>query len=339
MLNIAIVNDSIFAVEVLRRIIKSCPEYQVIWIAYNGIEAVEKCILNPPDLILMDLLMPKLDGVEGTHKIMQASPCAILIVTASINQNAAKVFEAMGYGALDVVNTPILGLDGDLKAAQLLLRKIKIIATLLGKSSSKLTPKTLNYSQKTSTSLTMFPPLTVIGASTGGPKAVATILSKLPPDFPQAVVVVQHIDAEFVPELATWLSQQTTLKVNVAKCGSQPQPGQIFLATTNHHLILDSEQNFRYTPEPRSYFYRPSVDVFFRSVAKNWPRKGVGILLTGMGQDGAIGLGLLRSAGWHTIAQDCTSSVVYGMPKAAVEMGAAVEVLPVDTIASRLLNV
>ena len=172
----------------------------------------------------------------------------------------------------------------------------------------------------------------MIGASAGGPKTLSAILSKLSTPFPAAIAIIQHVERDFSFGLTEWLNHQTPLTVQVAKINERPQAGHVYVAGTNDHLILTSSLRFAYTPEPRNMPYRPSVDVFFSSVAKHWPMQGQAILLTGMGRDGAEGLSLLRQAGWHTIAQDESTSVVYGMPKAAKEIGAAIDVLPLDQI-------
>ncbi|MEH1886028.1 MULTISPECIES: chemotaxis response regulator protein-glutamate methylesterase [unclassified Nostoc] len=317
-MRIAIANDMFMAVEVLRRVIAKIPDCKLAWIAYNGAEAVSKCAADTPDLILMDVLMSSMDGVEATRRIMSQSPCAIVMVTASVNRYAAQVLEAMGYGALDAINTPAFGDDG-------LLIKIATIARLIGKSSHRRSPP-VHHSKS-------LPPLIVMGSSTGGPQALRTILSQFPQDFPAAVVVVQHIDAQFVQGFATWLNEQISMPVQIAIAGASLQPGKVLLAGTNLHLVMRPDLTLDYDKEPLDFSYRPSVDVFFRSVAKHWTGKGVGALLTGMGRDGAQGLKRLREAGWHTIAQDRKTCVVYGMPKVAVELKAAVEVLPVEAIA------
>lgn len=335
-MKIAIVNDMLLAVEALRRVLITIPDYEVTWIARDGAEAVAKCAALRPDLILMDLLMPVMDGVEATRQIMNQCPCAILLVTSSINAHLPKVFEALGYGALDVVITPILGNRGYAQGGASLLEKISTISKLLGKSSSK------RYRQVSSVKQcyrsTTVPPLVAIGASTGGPRAIAQVLSGLPKTFDAAIVVVQHIDVQFASSLSQWLHYQSPLPVELAIAGTTPEPGKVLLAGTNDHLIVRSNLTLTYTKDPLENPYRPSVDVFFKSVAQHWPGKGVGVLLTGMGRDGAAGLSLLRSAGWHTIAQDRKSCVVFGMPKAAIDLGAAAEVLPLDEIAPTLIN-
>ncbi|PSB20396.1 chemotaxis response regulator protein-glutamate methylesterase [Phormidesmis priestleyi ULC007] len=334
-MRIAIVNDMFIAIEALRRVVLTIAEHQIVWIAKDGAEAVAKCAKDTPDLILMDLIMPVMDGVEATRQIMKRSPCAILIVTVSIEQNSAKVFEAMGYGALDAVNTPVLGNQGTPGAALALLGKIAMISKLTGKPNPPLsTPLRPPLPLQ---SCPLFP-LIAIGSSTGGPKALSTILSRLPADFEAAIVIVQHVDAQFAGGMVDWLNQLTPLTVKKAAVGDRPQKGVVLIACTNDHLCLQSNQTLNYVREPIDYPYRPSIDVFFKSVAHYWAAQGTAVLLTGMGRDGAEGLRLLRDAGWHTIAQDQESCAVYGMPKAAAELNAAVEVLNPEAIAATLTH-
>ena len=335
-MRIAIVNDMLMAIEALRRVIASVPDYQLAWVARDGAEAVAKSISDPPDLILMDLLMPGMDGVAATRQIMSESPCAIVLVTATVDGHGAKVFEAMGYGALDAVNTPILGPRGQGESGAELLAKITTVRKLLGKSIRRRTSEPTEVERRSR--LQSVPPLILIGASTGGPQALRAILSQLPVNFSGSVVIVQHIDAQFAPGLANWLTQYTSMPVKIAQAGSILQKQTIYLAGTNHHLILQPDLTLTYTPEPIHYTYRPSINVFFKSVAECWPGKGVAVLLTGMGKDGAAGLLSLRQAGWHTIAQNRETCIVYGMPKAAAELGAAVEVLPLEAIAPACLH-
>ncbi|MCK8601657.1 chemotaxis response regulator protein-glutamate methylesterase [Desulfoferrobacter suflitae] len=329
-MRVAIVNDLLMAVEVLRRVLAAVGDYEIAWIAYNGAEAVEKCAADLPDLVLMDLIMPVMDGVQATCTIMRETPCAILVVTASVRGNAAKVFEAMGCGALDAVATPVLGPEGKIEGGAELLKKIKTISRLIGKPVANEKPGSPRVLPRSA------PQLVAIGSSTGGPRALAEILSRLPEDFRASIVIVQHVDVQFAGGLAEWLNEQTHLTVTVASGGQTLREGMVYVAGTNDHLVIGSDLALHYTPEPRDYPYRPSVDTFFFSVEKHWPGKSVAVLLTGMGRDGAKGLLGLKRAGWHTIAQDEQTSIVYGMPRAAAEMGAAVEILPLDRIAESI---
>lgn len=334
-MRIAIVNDMPLAVEALRRVVRSVPDYEVAWIAMDGESAVQQCAADVPDLILMDLMMPRMDGAEATRLIMQRSPCAILVVTATVGGHAGKVFEAMGFGALDAVDTPVLGLSGDPAGASPLLAKIAMLGRLIARSRpGARAPDLPAGAASVASALT----LVAIGASTGGPGALVRVLRGLPRDLSAAVALVQHVDEQFAPGLASWLGGQTGHDVRIARPNDRPMPGIVFLASTNDHLVLTREVVFGYTPEPADYPYRPSVDVFFHSVVHAWPGPVVGVLLTGMGADGAQGLLAVRQAGGHTVAQDQATSVVYGMPKAAATLQAAVEVLPLDDIAGAIVQ-
>ena len=333
-MRIAIVNDMVLIVEFLRKIAESVADHEVAWVARNGAEAVEKCAADTPDLILMDLSMPVMDGVEATRQIMNRSPCPILVVTATLDGNTPKVFEAMGHGALDATNIPVMGSDPEAQQGRdALLKKIEMIGKLSRQSS--LSPLRRPALPVLNNSV---PPLIVIGSSTGGPKALAEVLSGLPAELEAGVVIAQHVDSEFSGGLADWLNAQTDLNVRLASEGCRPALATVFLAGSNDHLIFTPDLTLAYTMEPGNIPFRPSVDVFFKSVAKLWPSKGVAVLLTGMGRDGAEGLAALRRAGWYTIAQDETTSVVYGMPKAAKELGAAVDILPIDDVAPAILR-
>ncbi len=320
------------AVDLLRGVIASLPGHSLAWVARTGLEALEKCRRDRPDLILMDLAMPVLDGIQATARIMQSTPCAILIVTAEVEGNSAGIFEAMGRGALDVVATPVPGTNGAIGGDRALIKKINTIEKLLQKPA----PAPQAAAPALKGTPREHPPLVAIGASTGGPKALAELLAGLPADLGAALVIVQHVDAHFAPGLASWLDSQTPLAVEAAREGARPTANRVLVAVTDDHLVLGPDLCLHYTAEPRNYPYRPSVNAFFLSLVRHWPRKDLAALLTGMGRDGAQGLASLRQAGWHTIAQDEKSSVVYGMPAAAAELNAAVEILPIDRIAAAI---
>ncbi|MGF6707710.1 chemotaxis response regulator protein-glutamate methylesterase [Pseudomonas frederiksbergensis] len=333
-MKIAIVNDMPMAVEALRRALAFEPAHEVVWVAGNGAEAVQRCTEYTPDLILMDLIMPLMDGVEATRRIMAETPCAIVIVTVDREQNVHRVFEAMGYGALDVVDTPAIGGDNPQEAAAPLLRKIMNIGWLIGDHSNRVRSAPSQHRHSSSRQH-----LVAIGSSAGGPAALEVLLKGLPRDFSAAIVLVQHVDQVFAAGMAEWLASASGLNVRLALEGERPQSGVVLLAGTNHHIRLLKNGTLAYTAEPVNEIYRPSIDVFFESVASYWSGDAVGVLLTGMGRDGAQGLKLMRQQGYLTIAQDQQSSAVYGMPKAAAAINAAVEVRPLDKIAPRLLEI
>jgi two-component system response regulator WspF len=341
-MNVGIVNDSKAAAEVLRRILTELPGFATAWTAYSGEEALRLCQTQRPDIILMDLIMPGIDGAETTRRIMRTTPCVILVVTATTVGNRGLVFEAMGHGALDAVNTPTLGMSGDLSGAEPLLQKLRTVARLVSPSrvpaahSSSAGRAAARHPLDTSRL-----PIVAIGASTGGPQALAQVLSHLPVNFPAAVLVAQHVDDHFAPGLAAWLQHHSPLPIRIARDGEPLASRGIWLAGSRDHMVYDDEDGFlHYTPHPRETPYRPSVDALFSSLAESGagPQRAlrIGVLLTGMGRDGAEGLLAMRQSGALTIAQDAASCVVYGMPKAAAELKAAAEVLPLGAIGPRV---
>ena len=334
-MKIGIVNDLPMVVETLRRVVTAEGRHEVIWSAENGRVAIECCAQKTPDLILMDLIMPVMDGVEATRRIMKLCPCPILIVTSTVTGNSAKVFEAMGVGALDAVVTPVLA-GGDRANGKELLVKIDQIAKVTGiEKRSPAQPKS-KTGESGASRQAKGQYLLLLGSSTGGPQALVSVLQCLPRDFPAAVVVVQHMDEQFTGGLATWLNTQLELKVRVLRAGDRPQVGEVLIAATNDHVIMRANKSLGYSVEPKDNYYHPSVDVLFNSVARHWQGRCVGVILTGMGRDGAEGLLSLRRCGHHTIAQDQKSSVVFGMPKAAIEAGAAKDILPVNEIGAKI---
>jgi two-component system response regulator WspF len=296
----------------------------------------------------MDLIMPRMDGVAATREIMRVAPCPILVVTATVSGNAGLVYEALGAGALDAVNTPTLGRDGAVVGGAELLRRIHLVERAMAPASK---PRATEPSDARSAEhapianpMSARPPLSptrqmpadlprivAIGASTGGPRAVASVLRAIPRPMRAAVLLVQHVSHDFVAGYADWLRDETGHRVAIATPGERPAPGTVLVADGRRHLVLRADGTIDCTDSPADLVHRPSVDVLFRSLVAA-PRPGVAILLTGMGRDGAEGLAALRTAGWHTVAQDEATSVVWGMPGAAVRLGAAREVLALDAI-------
>ena len=326
-MRIGIVNDSPMATELLRRLICTSKEHEVAWIARDGAEAVKFCERDLPNLVLMDLIMPCMDGAEATRRIMSRTPCPILIVTATVAGNAAKVFAALSAGAIDAIHTPTI--TASQKTGQALLLKIKNIE----RQTSGLEPAAHDLGSKIEGTANQ---LILIGASAGGPAALVEVLSTLPDDFSPAVVIVQHIGQAFAPGLAEWLNEYSKLPVRLALEGDSASSGRILVAGSEDHLVFKNSHELGYTAEPKDNPYRPSVDVFFASAARHFRGTIAAVLLTGMGRDGARGLKILRDAGYHTISQDQKTSAVYGMPKAAAAINAATEILPLPKIGPRL---
>ena len=334
-MDIGIVNDLEICIESLQQVLASAPEHRLVWVARDGQEAVDRCKELTPDLILMDLIMPVMNGVEATRKIMQSTPCPILVVTSTVSGNSAKVFEAMSAGALDAVATPVIGKMDETVIGEELLKKIHQIGQLTGSLHKK--PEKSRSIAKPKVQIDGID-LVVLGCSTGGPNILIEILSALPEKFPASIIIVQHMDKQFTPGLVQWIDSKINLPVSVARAGDIPEPGKVLMACTDDHLVMTSTLTLSYTEEPKDNFYHPSVDVFFSSVAQFWPGEGVAALLTGMGRDGAEGLLALHNRNWYTIAQDRDSSIVYGMPKAAAQLGAATDILPAGKIGKAISN-
>jgi two-component system, chemotaxis family, response regulator WspF len=341
-MNVAIVNDSKIAVEVLRRIVSTLPDFTIAWMASSGDEALRMAAQQRPDIVLMDLIMPGMDGAETTRRMMQTTPCVVLVVTATTVGNRDKVFEAMGHGALDAVNTPTLDMDGNMAGAEPLIQKLRMVARLVrapqrhALASGERRVAAAHHGSAL--------PIVAIGSSTGGPQALAEILPHLPPHFPAAVLVAQHVDEQFAPGLAAWLQRHSSLPVRIAQAGEPLKAATVWIAGSNDHMVYQEagagapNGSLTYTPDPKETAYRPSVDALFGSLVDSGDALRVGVLLTGMGRDGAEGLLALRKAGAVTMAQDAATCVVYGMPKAAADLQAAAEILPLPAIGPRIRN-
>ena len=329
-MKIGIVNDTVFAAEALRRAIIGASQHEIIWVARSGEDAIARCAKDLPDAVLMDLVMPGMDGIEATRRIMAATPCAVVVVSSNINDQSAQVFEAMGAGALDAVNAPVVNSSGGFDGVKPLVAKLDQVSKLVSRADSTGATAPVTRTDRGR--------LVVLGASAGGPAALASVLTALPKDFNAAVIIIQHVDPQFASGLASWLGHHSHLPVRLAEEGDRPQPGLVLVAAREEHLVFTSPTRLGYTRVPAEYSYRPSVDVFLKSVDHFWKGEVVAVLLTGMGRDGAEGLRILHDSGHRTIAQDRATSAVFGMPKAAADLKAAGEILALDKIGPRLTN-
>ncbi len=304
--------------------------HSLVWSTSSVSDALRLFGSAPPDVLLVSASLSEMSPAALTRAVLAKANCAILLLADRDAQRVSEVYEAMGAGALDVVAMPRIDEQGRLSGAEPLLLKLRTAGRLLGRASQEL--------RKVSGSSVAGLGLVAIGASTGGPQALLTILAQLPKNFPAAIVIVQHVDREFSEGLASWLRDSSKIRVDIAREGAFPSPGLALIAGTSDHLVMTSGGALRYRAEPIEVPYRPSVDVLFSSLAEHWPTPAVAVLLTGMGRDGAAGMKKLRELGWHTLAQDEASSVVYGMPKAAAAMGAACKILSPLAIATELIN-
>jgi two-component system chemotaxis response regulator CheB len=340
-IRVLIVEDSPVCRELLVTILQSTPGFQVVGTTHNGVEAVRLARRLAPDLVVMDLHMPEMDGIEATRQIMIETPRPIVMVSASLDKNEREIsFNAVKAGALSVmekpkVNDPVerhqhlihqLRLMSEVKVVKRWDHRLNSTAPAQGSAPSHIRNGQVKIR------------ILAIAASTGGPGILAEILSRLPAHFPVPILIAQHISRGFGEGLVTWLNQQTPLEVRVARHADEPQPGQVFVAPDEAHLTINQMGLVALSQQRAPHGICPSADYLFHSVAQVYGRTAIGVILTGMGSDGAEGLRAMRQSGAHTIAQDQASSIVFGMPAVAIELGAAEQVLPANQIAPALLT-
>lgn len=342
-IRVLIVEDSVTVRQWLVALLQSAPEFEVVGEAHDGEAAIEMCRALRPDVMTLDLVMPGMSGVVVTEQIMAFSPTPIVVVSGSANRGELfRTYDALAAGALEVLEKPRQGEADQVWAASLLrtLRlasKVKVITHPRARLSPRRPPP-----DPMPAGVARAPAdyaLVALGASTGGPNALRTILGALPRDFPLPVLVVVHIGGSFAASLADWLDREAALPVRLAVDGEAlPERGQpgVLLAPGDRHLIVQRGRLW-VTDTPPLLSCRPSVNLLFESVATALGAGAIGGLLTGMGRDGATGLAALRRAGAMTLAQDEASSVVYGMPREAALLGAAARILPLDAFSRTLV--
>jgi len=347
-LKVLIVEDSITIRERLAEVLNADPGFEVIGHAGDGPTALRLCEEKRPDVISLDMVLPGMSGLEVTRRIMATRATPILIVSASVNRGEAfDTFDALQAGAVDVFEKSRMGQGTDwidsLKNALRLVARIRVVTRPMARPPRGYaeTPAIVDRIYDVEPR-EVSPSVVLLGASTGGPAAIAQILSGLTIDFRLPILVVLHIAPIFSDQLAEWLGRQSGIPVRVATDG-EPLPApqskaQVILAPPDRHLIVDGGR-LRLTLDPERHSCRPSVDVLFESVAASLGPRTIAGLLTGMGRDGAAGLLALRQAHALTFAQDEASCALFGMPREAIQLGAATWILPLSEIASRLLKV
>jgi two-component system, chemotaxis family, protein-glutamate methylesterase/glutaminase len=338
--SVLLVDDSLIALTILTRMLSTSPDIHVVGKARSGREALELIPQLQPAVICTDLHMPDMDGLELTKQIMRRFPRPILVVSAAVQpEDTQNVFSLLEAGAVDILPKPRGGLAADeQRVTQELIRKIKIISGVVALTRrQKIGPSSAQL--RASPSSPRMPPrphIVAIGASTGGPQALRTILAHLPDDFPAAILCVQHISEGFLEGLVNWLATQCALSVKITQSGEQPLPGTIYFPQEGAHLEVDKTGRLVCSHRDPVDGHRPSATATFKSVADYCGDAAVGVLLTGMGHDGARGMLAIFEAGGTTIAQNEETSVVFGMPKEAIALGAVKYVLPVQKIAFML---
>lgn len=335
MIKILIVDDSAVARQALRHILETSGDFRVVGEARNGREAQAAVARLAPDIVSMDINMPGVDGFEATRRIMENNPTPVVIVSSAENiKEVAMTSRAMIVGALDAVRRPKSQIDPGYKEdVEKLLDTLRVMA---GVKTARRPQKTESLKATPAARLQARIDFVVIGASTGGPVALQTIFAGLPSDFPVPIAVVQHMTPGFISGLATWLSNSSELHVSVARDGTRVLPGHVYLAPDDFQMEITPVGRLVLIDAPPVNGLRPAVAPLFRSAAETYGNRAAGVLLSGMGEDGAAELKLLKDAGSLTIAQDKYSSIVHSMPGQAICLGAADHVLPPAAIASLL---
>ncbi len=336
-IRVLVAEDSVTTREYLAHLLGQDPALQVIGTVKNGLEAMDTTERLRPDVILMDVHMPVMGGYEATRQIMQRVPTPVVMVSSYMSQDqVAMTLQALEAGALTVVLKPNgLGCpDNDETAWQLqetvrLMAGVKVIRRWPRRDGSVPLPA---VQARIGSNIEIL----AIGASTGGPPVLAEILGGLPLQFPVPILAVQHIAHGFITGLVEWIGHSTSLRVKLGVSGEPAQPGTVYVAPYGVHMGITKDRHIHLAEGPAENTFCPSVSYLFQSLAESFGRSAIGILLTGMGQDGAKGLLELRKAGGVTIAQDEETSAVFGMPGEAIRLGAAQYVLSPKEIAQQL---
>ena len=325
----------------LVNMINEAPGLKIIGEARDGEEALSMVDQLKPDVVSMDIRMPGIDGLEATRRIMNQHPTPVVVVSGLVEQDIDLSFQALQAGALAVVEKPLDRNDPSFAAKQR-----HLVNTLMAMARVRVVRRwdkvdTVPAVPRQTASLRPPAELVAIGASAGGPSALRALLKDLPADYHLPIVIAQHMPAEFTNGLARWLEKGLTLQVEVANDDLILSPSVVYLAPGATHLHVTRCQGrfcAKIEPEQGAHRYQPSVDVLFNSVAETCGAAGVGVILTGMGDDGAIGLLAMRQAGAATFAQDEASCTVFGMPGAAINQGAVENVLGLSNLAATLAN-
>lgn len=329
-IRVLVVDDSPFMRDALRNILEEDPRLTVAGTAENGREAVQKTQDLRPDVITMDLNMPKMSGDEAIQEIMQRFPTPIVVVS---EMNIKRIVACLGLGAMDFV-----AVESDVDAlASDLCDKVRLASRIHPLRQFKVTPRPV----KTAKAAKRARDLTVVAVavSTGGPQALLGMLSKLPANFPAPILIVQHMSKGFIHGLAEWLRQYVALQVRVAEAEDQVVAGTIYFAPDDAHMTVTSLGTIALVEDGNKVsLHVPSADVLLQSVAEAYGANAIGVIMTGMGRDGAAGIRAIYNAKGLTIAQDEDSSVIYGMNKVAVDMGCVTQVLPLGKIADALVQ-
>jgi two-component system chemotaxis response regulator CheB len=340
MVRVLVVDDSALMRKLIPQIIERDTSIHVVGTAMDGAFAMKKIEELHPSVITLDLEMPRMDGMETLRAIMRHYHLPVIVVSAHTTQGASTTFKALSMGAFDFVAKPLNALSSNMDAiAEELINKVKVAA----QTKMPVSQPELPGPRKTKKPVVRRVPtrrVVAIGISTGGPNALQYVLSQLPGDFPASIVVVQHMPEGFTELFAQRLDECCAIDVKEANSGDLLLAGRALICPGNKHMRvrrMPLGNIVVLSDDPKVNGHRPSVDVLFRSVAEEFGREGIAVIMTGMGEDGAEAMGEIKNAGGLTIAQDEESCTVFGMPRAAIERGHAMRVVSLDALANTLI--
>ncbi|HXM99491.1 MAG TPA: chemotaxis response regulator protein-glutamate methylesterase [Candidatus Dormibacteraeota bacterium] len=342
-IRVLVVDDSALMRKLIPLVLERDPDIEVVGTAMDGAFALKKIDELHPDVVTLDLEMPRMDGIEALRLIMRSAPLPVIVFSSHSKEGAYSTFKALALGAIDFVAKPQDARSGNLTSVAIeLIQKIKVAKRAAGsKTRAKIDPDSAPLPKKISRPI--MPPSRVIaiGISTGGPNALQYVLSKLPRDFPATILIVQHMPEGFTEMFARRLDECCEIDVAEAKSGDLLIAGRALICPGNRHMTIRRMPRGDMavlSDSPPVNGHRPSVDVLFHSVALEFGPQAVGILMTGMGEDGAEGLGALKAAGAITLAQSEESCIVGGMPRAAIQKGYVSKIVPLDVLGSYLVS-
>jgi two-component system, chemotaxis family, protein-glutamate methylesterase/glutaminase len=336
-IKVFLVEDSLIALELLQRLLRSCPEIEIVGTARNGQEALAKIPQVNPDIICTDLHMAPIDGLELTQQVMANFPRPILVISNSVQEDDTKnIFGLLKAGAVDIFPKPTGGDYTEYERVKdRLLAKIEMLSQVTVKVKSSAAAHAASLDREIDNTDTLR--AIAIGASTGGPQAIHKIVTALPEDFPVPIICAQHISDGFLTGLISWLKEEAKLSIKVAQIGELPAPRTVYFAPEKAHLEFDAQGKFIYSNFVSSTGTCPSIDVLFRAIARVYGRASASIILTGMGTDGVAGTEAIAAAGGMSIAQDEQSCLVFGMSKLAIASGTVKHNLSLSEIAPFLI--
>lgn len=339
-IRVLIVDDSPFIRKALVRIFESEPAIEVAGVARDGKEALDKVMALSPDVVTLDIMMPGMDGIETLKIIMETKPTPVLMLSQFTREGAELTLNALELGAMDVVDKSSAGLMDFSRLTFEITTKIKAIA---GSKPQKITEQSKTLQGITGKNII---DVVAIGTSTGGPPALQVILPKFPADIRFGLLIVQHMPQGFTGPLARRLDTICNIHIKEAEEGDRIQPGLALIAPSGLHMKVQKMRGpesgasgwIKLDIEPSGAIHKPSADVLFESVAEKYGSRAIGVILTGMGSDGAKGMQRIKERGGLTIAQDEATSTIFGMPKAAIERGVVSRVAPVTSIAKEIME-